>query len=317
MHIKIYFLYYGFKKRDNKYWCYLISRLGLLTSLSIINIILSSLLLIFKRLISYYCVVYDINFGKKPFILKFITTLIIMLYKSNSYFIKFFSIYSLFIMGKIKGNLKFNLDLLKRILFFILFIMLSFMLGTPRIYLIWIYYVIYDLLLKLIYVVPFWLECHNIIANMTFLDELNNLFLDDLKKDSFLKYWKLMDHDIYYDYYGFLENCNWFPVGLSGVDLYDIKDVLSLFIYDPNYRLFLYSIYIGRQQDDYSPPFSDIELINIFNMYKINCTLEAYYEIYNKLCDNDEFKFICLEVKGLNFLKYMIGLSKGKYYLKN
>jgi hypothetical protein len=52
-------------------------------------------------------------------------------------------------------------------------------------------------------------------------------------------------------------------------------------------------------------------------MYKINCTLEVYYEIYNKLCDDDEFKDVCLEVNKFNFLKYMIGLSKGRYYLNN
>jgi hypothetical protein len=122
------------------------------------------------RLIEYYCAVYDIYFGENPFILDLIAAIIVMLYKANSYFIKFFSIYSLLIMGKIKGNLKFNLDLLKRILFIILFIILSFMLGTPRIYLIWIYYIMYDLLLKLINVVPFWLDNinDNFIKNYTF-----------------------------------------------------------------------------------------------------------------------------------------------------
>jgi hypothetical protein len=88
------------------------------------------------RLITCYGIIYNKRFDKKPFILELITTIIVMLYKANSYFIKFFSIYSLLIMGKIKSKLKFDLNLLKRILFFIFFIILSFMLGTPRIYLI-------------------------------------------------------------------------------------------------------------------------------------------------------------------------------------
>lgn len=312
----IIWLYDLFKSLNNNYMCYIISRIGLLTSLSIINIILSSLLMMVEKILEYYCLVNDVGITKKkPFFLQLIITILVALYKANSYFIKFFSIYSLFIMGKIKNNLQFNFEFFKRILFFILFLILSFILGTPRIYLIWIYYSIYDILLNLRYAFLIWFRSYNVIKNLTFLNQFKSFYLYDIEKESFLKYWKLMDHDIYYDYYGFLENCSWSPVYLDTY-LYDINDVLSLFIYEPNYRLFLYVKHIGFKIDDCSSDFSDIELQDFINFYNIHVTLDVYHKIYKEFYDKNEFKFYNLDLKGWNFIKYMIGLPKGRYHIK-
>ena len=88
-----------------------------------------------------------------------------------------------------------------------------------------------------------------------------------------------------------------------------------MFIYNSNYRLFLYVRHIGFLRDDCQPEFTDIEFKNFINYYNLNCTLEVYFEIYNKFKDDGEFEYFYLKTQGLNFFKYMVGLPKGRYYI--
>lgn len=325
-HLILISLYNIYEKRKNDYMCYIISRIDLLTSLSLISIIIRWIFLVIWRYYTYckdcYNVISeeDITSSKYCIIFCWINIIDIIFAVINNilnYFIRIFSLYSLYIMGLKKIKWSLNKELINNILFIILFIILSLLLGVPRIYLIWIYLVVISIYKKIktalkysyidkkvIFMIKFWYN---------FLSYISLGFFDDFRRYPSTEHWYIFDYDIYNDYLCFLDNNTW--LSGDGYYLFDLCDVCDIFIYQKGYRMKINTLWVGHMCD---PGFMEFDEIlgqeNIIN-YKIKCNIKEMVVYAENLNNEGYFNDRLMSLIKINFWTYILGFKKNRIYL--
>ena len=285
----------------------------MLTSLSLINILLSSFFLLNNNIKNYYLIKVN-RYKYILFIVEVFKLFLIVLYKINNYFMFIFSNYSLLLLGK-NNKIKFNKDLLKSLSIYIrvIFINIFFNKCTSFIYNLSFFLIKY-LYIKLktnLYIY------YKSKYSISFLMSLYTDFDIDLKRNQELVIDNnfLLKHDISLDFILYTLDLDW--TRDCSVSLFIIYDVLSLFLYDKSYRIKVYVkfiVFFNDFQFDFDENNKDL-IEDLISRNLLNCNFKKCLEVYNILKEEGYFNYYDLQKKeGLTIWKYMLGPKKGRYY---
>lgn len=262
--------------------------------------------------------IYDKNLSKYEWMINWIVLLLVICYKITSYFIVKFNLYSLLLLGVVNNKYKLNMELLKNIGIFIIFLLLSLLLGISRLYIIWAFYGLIDIIKKIFDNKKF-VKKYNLNMIITLVTE----FKTDIFKYNTVDIWCTLEHDIYYDYIPFLISPDWFS-SYDGFEYFNIYDFMNIFVYDLNLRIKIYIKYLmystALQYEDNLIDENDVEsLLSYISQVKLNCDIKKLIEVYEELKYQDYFKIIELDCNNEFYLKtkYILGLKKGRYMFIN
>lgn len=350
-------LFLFIKKYQYKKGMYWISMFSLCTSLSLIRLLLCECLLIVN--LSYYYtagVISHFNKGQKKIqdflsvdlifhILRFI---ILGLLKINNYFMKSFGYYSLLILGK-NPNIDYkSKEFIKAILIFLLMLLLSIYLQYPRIYLVWIFYVIYEFLKlywEAISELKFFLTHRDFIFSDEYLPfsfiryffmYIDSKWFSSVNNFKFVDQWKLIYcSGMYLDYLFFIDQPDWgvfFSPGLDHIKC-NVYDVFDLFDYKDNLRVYIYGKIIHRLGD--IGVVHDVVFEEFIDTYELEISLEEFrlflypdiknweklegvlkFDVFSK-GGLVEYKFFSPEQENNSLYEFLFGFPKGDYIMRH
>lgn len=338
-------------KYDYKKGVFFISRLSLFTSLSFIRLILCEFLLIIEMINHYSDKMtrfYTQNKSKISDVLwfdlifYFVDVIILGFLRINDYFIKGFLFYSLLLLGKNETIDYKSTAFIKFVVIFVIVLILAFYLNLPRIYLIWIFYILYEFIMIFVESIKYLRLCidNSIIffGNKPFsfiryfLGFIKQELIVKLRKNIFGDKWKLIyNSEIYLDYYCFIEDIDWFgcyDLACGSVIKFNVYDILEIFYFKENLRIYIYGKLIFRMWDGVIV--SDDVFEQFIKDYNLKITLVEFKNfVYPKLksledgvigCEEFlkdglvEFKLFSPEQDNNSLYEFLFGLRYGNYY---
>lgn len=270
---------------------YIISRISLVSSLTFIQLILCEVWLFFGLIGSYDfgCKNYwkiDLKWHNK--ILSYDSMLLLLLklsvlipLKITNYFINIFNNYTLILLGKnININWK-SWTFFFSILIFILLFIISILTNIPRLYIIWVLYIVLDIIKKFkdSFLSLYALFSNNLLGDyqnryvyVIFL-EFYNSFIRDVSCYE-VKFNLIYNKELYLDYYCYIIDLNW--VYSWKFNIYDICDI---FIYREDIREWIYAKYfITNILPDDMKFYYKNDVLDFINEYDLDLDLDLFYK---------------------------------------
>lgn len=270
---------------------YIISKISLVSSLTFIQLILCEVWLFFGLIGSYDfgCRNYwkmDLKWYNK--ILSYDSMLLLLLklsilipLKIINYFINIFNNYSLILLGK-NTNINWkSWTFFFSILIFILLFIISILTNIPRLYIIWVLYIVLDIIKKIKYsfLSLYALFSNNLLDDyqnryvyIIFLEFYNSFIRDVLCYE--VKFNLIYNKELYLDYYCYIIDLNW--VYSWKFNIYDICDI---FIYRKDIREWIYAKYfITNILPDDMKFFYKNDVLDFVNEYDLDIDIDLFYK---------------------------------------